>query len=400
MSDSHPLILLGSGFSKAINDVMPTLNQLSHQIFTMLNLDLKLLTGFSNFEEWMSYLSVDQPWLDDESNLENRVMFGRVRNAVNQAIVTSEHSTLATAYPSWLARLILSWSAQAADVVTLNYDLLVERMCVVLRRTSSWFDLYQLPITERTEPGMLGREGLGHSTLKLYKLHGSTNWGYGGDLAPDSDPIVMINDGGTWKPPVEGFRPFNKLPRYSDLVPLVIPPTVSKNPYYSRRSLRAQWNLASNALREARDIVIMGYSFPATDLAMKSWITTQAPKDARITVVDPNPDVAATVEKLGFARVEHFTGPDAIKSFVDSRCDSLLEWGAHPDGTGFHVYCDINGRKSSLVDLNNVPTFGECDEALMWIDQIVLAEFPQLHTDNIDDIRNTGGVGRLMMVKG
>ena len=130
---SKPFVLLGSGFSKAVFSGMPTLAELSIMVLERLQLDSDILQPFAgDLEQWLSFLSTDQPWLDDFENLSNRSLFLRASSAVKEAIDQSEAGALATPYPAWLKRLVISWCAEGATVVTFNYDLLIERVATEL----------------------------------------------------------------------------------------------------------------------------------------------------------------------------------------------------------------------------------------------------------------------------
>ena len=68
------VFILGAGFSKAANNVMPTLGDLSTAIRERIGKTLpKPLEELGNeVELWMTCLSQVQPWFKDYHNLENR----------------------------------------------------------------------------------------------------------------------------------------------------------------------------------------------------------------------------------------------------------------------------------------------------------------------------------------
>lgn len=76
------LFILGSGFSKAVNDSMPTVIGLSKAAEAFLEEEratpLLRPSDFDDFEVWLSYLSVEQPALMSYENLENRALFYRI----------------------------------------------------------------------------------------------------------------------------------------------------------------------------------------------------------------------------------------------------------------------------------------------------------------------------------
>lgn len=351
-SSAKPFVLLGSGFSKAVFSGMPTLPELSSMVLQRLQQDPVILQPFAgDLEQWLSFLSTDQPWLDDFENLSNRSLFLRASSAVKEVIDQSEAGALARPYPSWLKRLVISWCAEGATVVTFNYDLLIERITTELRMTHSWADLYRMPLADRSTSfrsgGMFARATPPGSVLRLLKLHGSTNWGYAGMNTTTGDAIYLMESDMSWSTPERTKPP---LPRheglYDDLKPMIVPPTGTKNLYYSSSGLRAQWRKAREALRNASSVTLFGYSFPATDLAARHFFAGNVPS-VPITVVDRNPDVEASVVGLAGSnpRVSSFSGDNAIERYVSRACGDVLQWDAEHDDGGFVPWMEINGLK-------------------------------------------------------
>lgn len=99
------------------------------------------------------------------------------------------------------------------------------------------------------------------TTFRLLKLHGSTNWYYSGrsDFAGEQLYFAL--------PPRSAKAEASLALNASDLVPLMIPPTLDKSSFYVNNSLRAQWKMAAEALRVAAHVYVIGYSCPPTDLA-------------------------------------------------------------------------------------------------------------------------------------
>lgn len=118
------------------------------------------------------------------------------------------------------------------------------------------------------------REASENRTLRVHKLHGSLHFQFGG---PDSRQVVLKQ------------RPYTKqrgTPRYS-----IIPP--ESNKAYDRGVFAQLWKNAALALRRARHIAVIGYSFPATDLHAGALFRTSIKAGALRSVVVVNPDRAA-----------------------------------------------------------------------------------------------------------
>lgn len=70
--------ILGAGFSKAIHNRMPMLNELGSEAasrLTHLVADHPKNIAVDDFENWLTYLAEDQPWMGEELRLRNRASF-------------------------------------------------------------------------------------------------------------------------------------------------------------------------------------------------------------------------------------------------------------------------------------------------------------------------------------
>jgi hypothetical protein len=76
---------------------------------------------------------------------------------------------------------------------------------------------------------------------------------------------------------------------------MIVPPAAVKSPYYGNRTLQALWRLAGQALGEAEDLVLMGFSLPPTDLLVSSMLTTTLPGESLITPVNRSGDVVERI---------------------------------------------------------------------------------------------------------
>lgn len=350
-SVAAPFVLLGAGFSKAVNSLMPTLAELRPQVLDRLGVDPSELIPYGNdLEQWLSFLSVDQPWLTDVENLSNRVMFLRASTAVSECIRAIEQEVVDMPFPSWLSRLVTSWCAESATVVTFNYDVLVERMLTALGLVTEWADVYRVPLVSRQlgasaglNFGVMNPPG---PTLELLKLHGSTNWGYGGFNAPSSEVMCLLQSGQRWSRDSKANESPRSMGMFDDLRPMIVPPTGTKNVFYSNAGLRAQWRHAATSLARASSVTIIGYSFPATDLATRQFFSGSLP-DVPITVVDRSTRAADTVDEIanGNTSLSRFVGDNAVKEYVDANCGDLVRWGTEYTSGGNVPWVEVNGQK-------------------------------------------------------
>ncbi|MGL5829080.1 MAG: hypothetical protein ACRC0L_05865 [Angustibacter sp.] len=256
--------------------------------------------------------------------------------------------------PPWLARLVLEFCARSADVVSFNYDLLVERSIRQLGILATYEDLYGTSfINRRMQGAVLAHDFPRTSVLTLRKLHGSINWSYGGPDSPTTERIAITNADSAWSAeepnlPNAGLGRYRHL--FDDVVPLVVPPTGTKAAYYGNRSVRAQWQQSFDALKVADLVVLIGYSFPDSDLATRHFFST-ANLDCRVVVVNPDDQVADTVNSLApHSEVRKFAGPDAVRSFVSDFCGHLIVWGSEFIDGALHPRLLIDGQPSEIVE--------------------------------------------------
>ncbi len=89
----------------------------------------------------------------------------------------------------------------------------------------------------------------------VIKLHGSINWLYSENMKQ----IYFTN----WKE-------FDFESKSADLKPFIIPPILDKSTLYSNNPiLTTLWKQASEAIKNAKNIYIYGFSFPETDYYIK-----------------------------------------------------------------------------------------------------------------------------------
>lgn len=293
--------LLGAGFSKAISDSMPVMTDLAEMVMPQLDMTIEELAPFGHdLEQWLSFLANPQPWLAESQNLKNRAIFLDASQAIYTTIRSAEERALQVACPSWLRGLVDELSDVKASVLTFNYDLLLERAALTAGRAKSFSELYVAPVLDRRRPGTARWLSVGQSdrsVFELYKLHGSTNWlTQASSSVGTSSGLFTDQDRGFWSG--GGGRTDSPQARYSDLSRMVVPPVSTKDSFYANDALNAQWKMAANRLSECVELVICGYSFPATDYSTRALIRTKLSDAARVIVIDPTDDVFERVFNL------------------------------------------------------------------------------------------------------
>lgn len=370
-------VILGSGFSRAISEHMPTMSELGSGVLGRLGLEPTVLDDFGgNLEQWMSYLSVDQPWLTPADNYENRGLFERVSRAVYDEIAVDEQRVMSdTALPIWLARLAWTWNQERVRVFSFNYDTLLERAVTATAHPGTFADVYAATLGDRLSVGsgiMISPGPPTRNLLRLFKLHGSTSWAFSGLDGPVNDRILLWDQAlgwGLWPAPEET----PPLPRdenlWDDVVPLIIPPTLTKGPFYANLTLRAQWRRAAEALSIADRLTVIGYSFPQADLVAQQWVSTSFRGD-RMDVVDWSDDRPASIRKTlaGARDGEDVTGENAIREYADRECGDHVQWSIWNDQAGLvRVELLVNGV-DLFADVSPAEqTWTSFDEAQRWV---------------------------------
>lgn len=359
--------LLGAGFSRGFHRPMPLMADLAARVVDELGVEPDHLAVFNHdLEAWLSYLSVRQPWDDESTALRNLATFRDASAVIADEIerASSLEDDEEPVRAALLTRLALDWCLAGADILTFNYDLLVENVLRDWDRNVTGADIYPIPLTARRPAGGGGLFGYSNPTLplpSLHKLHGSVNWLYGG-IDHSDGPITL----GPW------YRtdPQDQEPRerylYADLTPLVIPPTSSKSPFYGNMALRSLWADAAAALHRADELVVIGYSFPASDQQVTTLIRTALPPGKTIRVVTLDQPVAdRAADAFARHKVDAFVDPDAAAAYVEHTCGQVIEWSHASDGDGVREWLTNGAVELTRMSSYDPSSPGEIAEKAM-----------------------------------
>ena len=309
------VFILGAGFSKAISKAMPTMADLSTEVFQR----LKEMASYddsviyvpdtlydlgNNVEFWMTYLSQPQPWLRQEHHQRNLALARDIRNLIREVITRRKACSMQKPAPDWLTTLIQQWHSQRASVITLNYDTLVESASLkqVVDTDKPILPDHMYPpyfarVASRSGGGLFGEGYM--ETFSYLKLHGSTNWYYSGRDDFYGETIFY-----SYALPWEASNSLNDkaVPRQArDKECLIIPPVTDKLTYFNNETIRRLWQEASEALWSATRVFIIGYSLPPSDLGMKFFLQHSQPSketQASWYIVDRNASVLARYQEL------------------------------------------------------------------------------------------------------
>jgi hypothetical protein len=320
---------------------MPDMKGLSSAVRDDLSaLDLPKIPGHdtpvaNDFEQWLSYLVEAPPWLPDADRARNQAAFFDVSGAVARVLMRQQGEAVAAPPPKWLQPLLVNWHNTDATVITFNYDLLVELAWKVFVGGVIAFDSWSGPLSLYPAPitpiGARGGNALAElrppNGLQLLKLHGSLNWWYSGPRSTPGDTIygMSIKGGDEWGGEGLEWIPEQAEQLAVDLQPMIVPPTAVKSPYYGNQTLQSLWRSAANAIREAKELVVVGFSFPPTDLLVSSLLSTNLPSTSRITPINRTDEVVRRIRKI-FGEDENDTRVNVNDQFAGKQTDPVAAW--------------------------------------------------------------------------
>jgi hypothetical protein len=352
--ESRDVYLLGAGFSRALSPSMPLVSQLSQAVSgfaTSYGGPIQtsgLDTGIGkliqrNFEEALSYLAEQKPWLEESENQKDKVLLLELTRNIRVAIgrcQSNARERINSGQCEWIFPLFEHWHRSRSVVITLNYDTLVEEIVEKIG-TVKYAGLPHptLPNTFTADPrsylrvcnihppilrdAWLGSTGstfvdsfCNQPSFRLLKLHGSVNWFRSPNPSAQSDTISYI-------PAIEtATYPGQASPSWiADKAPYIVPPVPNKGSLVYHDSLRAIWREAAEAVKWAKRIVVLGYSMPENDTLLIQLIrgnlfNTKPP----IELVNPDKKLRKKVEEIFKGEeslVAHrFRGDGCVKSFV------------------------------------------------------------------------------------
>ncbi len=133
-----------------------------------------------------------------------------------------------------------------------------------------------------------------HGSVKLLKLHGSTHWAR---PAPGTDcPPVSL-----------------EAQSYANEDPLIVPPAWNKG-ITRQEPFTSLWKEARRALRNARAMIVVGYSLPKTDILFRALLqmdtTADVPNKKKLVhlhIVNPNDDAVVRIRSALSRAVGHRT---------------------------------------------------------------------------------------------
>lgn len=200
--------------------------------------------------------------------------------------------------------------------VTFNQDLVIEKALEAAKTTRTYsaipWDIehcYALRFVEfvtRSRNSQPFSSGDGKST-RVLKLHGSLNWTYvvrsprdrRGALRAPKAKLRCVNEQQIVYGPLTLANSY-QYDRAVHMVPLVVPPIYEKGRDHLT-VVHPLWALARDAIRDADDLFVFGYSFPPADVVATCLVQSafhRNSKLAEVHIIDPDPDIGGRVRTL------------------------------------------------------------------------------------------------------
>jgi hypothetical protein len=218
--------------------------------------------------------------------------------------------------------------------ITFNQDLVIEKAMEQLTRTKSYS---AIPWNLETAYGMefssfgtisgpmFRRLGNATPSTRVLKLHGSLNWLYKVRSATDAKNSVRAPQGELYcslSQRIHKSVTYAGGKRSVPVVPLIVPPVYEKSTH-TRDRLHAIWSEAHEALTEADELIVFGYSFPEADIAARAALRRAFHRNRKVDhvhVIDPAPESAARISAMTHApAVTRYSDVSTFSRFFSSR---------------------------------------------------------------------------------
>lgn len=191
------------------------------------------------------------------------------------------------------------------DVIGFNYDLILDNFLIKNDIDMEGWSTkdgygYRIPFLSPMTDHLLNPDlrtpeeytNQQFSKIKYYKLHGSLNWGKPIITYPDSDDDMIYQDYPTYDKIIHSIKntAYGGIDGNSIYYePYIVPPIYNKN--FKNKLIKYLWYNAKVCLSQSNEIVILGYSFPSSDITVE-FLFRQALAHSifnkKITIVDRN----------------------------------------------------------------------------------------------------------------
>lgn len=344
-ADPKRVFILGAGFSKAISDLMPVADKLGEEVANRLQLPQNLTRG--TFEDWLSRLGEAQPDVSVAHNLQRQSYFEQVVEAIGEELEAKQTEVLdEKGFPLWLLKFVAVVHFWQSTLISFNYDTLVEQAAVAASLKppnpipgvpgSANSTISAGDVIGQMPPLPSGPSRSPYQTLRLWKLHGSLAWWWvPGDSAGttivrwpidreelSATTLTQQMDLGSGIKTVPSEPHENNSERRVRLLfgrsRFIAPPSGLKSSYYQNPFMGQLWQNSRQALQNATEIYVVGYSMPPADTAARGLCRESIPLGTKIVVVDrcPGP-IVKQLKDWGFKQVEYIDDDGCVEELVE-----------------------------------------------------------------------------------
>lgn len=288
------VFFFGAGFSKSLNNSYPTLAELSNYF---------LENGFiyenekiykDNLEQLLTYLITPLPFKTREEILRDEASYLEKINKISKFFIELLETKEIDKNNKYILNLSQYINDNKCTCITLNYDLLLEEMLFStldkkVSKDNVYNIFYKMPIKEINERKETEQNAFSNffqsnldngrkNSTEIIKLHGSINW-YCDQIYKNSQIYFSEYENNTYLK--------------EDLRALIIPPILDKTNNYNHIVMQSLWKRAYEAIKNAKNIYIYGFSFPVTDLSVVYLFKSalQNKQDYKIYVINTKSNI-------------------------------------------------------------------------------------------------------------
>lgn len=240
----------------------------------------------------------------------------------------------------WLYRMVAGFLSarvlpEDITIITYNQDLQVEKTLCLLAKRKRWSgiddQIFNFPgcyclgphqVTKPTagNPELFKESETVDGRIRVLKLHGSLNW-LSSHTSATPPQSAMFNPKRVLRITRRRIIPPDMTltkKRATYALPIVVPPVTHKSSVL-HDDLRPVWKTAEDALDQADELIVFGYSCPPLDFeSANQFRRSQVKSRAKVSIVDPNGQIAA--------RYIDLLKPDSLAYYSSAK----VFLGAHP----------------------------------------------------------------------
>jgi len=227
-------------------------------------------------------------------------------------------------------------------IITYNQDLQAEKALCLLSEAKRWAGIseqifnfpgcYALGEKRVTKPtnktparNLFRSSDTVDGCIRVLKLHGSLNW-YSSHSSQEPSPAEMFDSSRELRITQRKIIPADMTisgQQASHALPVVVPPVTHKSAVL-HEDLKNLWRLAEQALEEADEVVIFGYSCPPLDFESANQLRRASREHSfKTVVIDPDGQIAARyIDLMSPDGLAYFSSAHA---FLHARKDAAAQ---------------------------------------------------------------------------